>query len=390
MDQEIQQAVDQLLMEQGNYTPLELLLAEGRLLYCDYESWRSGELSDLAETLFGDPKQCQQLLYEADSYANKLRLVAETTHYSVWGNPEAKPLCFSRNATFNHLFHTRYRQASDIPQLDLFMDSANTVLINGITQALIERDSLEARRLLDQLFDADPGNNQLGNLEQLVEATEQLAHPVDNPAHLLSHIEQVLAPQAIDLLESNSRHFLTPQWHRLTLALKAGKFDASIPQLHSSYSAMQAMNWQQVKNSVEEESAWQQQPILIRRHAQASAYLHQEVGATADWFSLCWHFPDQADNIKSEAGATWQQRWRNFIELEPELPNQAFPAWAVIIEPGLIKQLSGIDEAVIDPPEAWRLTLNLLQNNGQMENRKALKECDPVLFRHYLIRANRG
>ena len=122
MNHEIQQAVEQLLMEQGNYTPLELLLAEGRLFYSDYESWRSGDLSDLASTLFGDQNECQQLLYEADSYANKRRLAAEKISYSTWGSTEGKALSFSSNGTFNHLFHTRYRQASDIPQLDLFMD----------------------------------------------------------------------------------------------------------------------------------------------------------------------------------------------------------------------------------------------------------------------------
>jgi hypothetical protein len=396
MNNEIQQAVEQLLMEQGNYTPLELLLAEGRLFYSDYESWRSGELSDLASTLFGDQNECQQLLYEADSYANKRSLIAEKVSYSVWGSTEGKALSFSNNATFNHLFHTRYRQASDIPQLDLFMDSTSTVLINGITQSLIERNQLEARRQLDQLFESDPGNSQLGNLEQLVEATERLTHSVDEPANLLDHLEHVLSPLAIDLLESNSRHFLTPQWHRLTLALEAHTFDAATPKLHSSYSALQAVSWQQVKESVERETEWQQQPILIRRHALACGHLHQEVVATADWFLLCWRFPCQADTIKSEAKPAWQQRWKNFIELEPELPNQTFPAWAIINEPGLLKQLTGLEAAVTEPPEIWRISLALLQDPSQttnrelMANRKALQKSDPQLFQHYLKRVNRA
>ena len=390
MEQEIQQTVDQLLMEQGSYTPLELLLAEGRLLYCDYESWRSGELSDLASTLFGDPKKCQQLLYIANRYANKLHLVAETLHYSVWGDSSDrdKALRFSLNTSFNHLFHTRYRQASDTPQLDLFMDSTGTVLTNGITQALIKRNPPEARRLLDQLFDADPGNSQLGGLEQLVEAIEQLTEPVDDPADLLKHLQQVVSPLAVDLLASNSQHFLTPHWHRLTLALNKYPFDTTAPQLHSSYSAIRALNWQQVKRSVEKERRWQQHPDLIRRHAQACGHLQQQTEASADWFLLCWHHPNHADNIKLEAKREWRQRWRAFTELEPELTIQAFPAWAIINEPGLIKQLSGIEEAVIEPPEVWRVTLKLLKNSDSVENRMALKESDPVLFQHYLMRIN--
>lgn len=393
MNHEIQQAVDQLLMEQGHYTPLELLLAEGRLLYCDYESWRSGDLSNLATTLFGDPKECQQLLYEADSYANQRHLAAEKIDYCRWGNTTRKPLFFSDNATFNHLFHTRYRQASDMPQLDLFIDSTSTVLINGITQALIERNAFEARQLLDQLFDTDPGNNLLGSLEQLVEAIETLTHPVDDSAALLNHLQHVLTPLAIDLLESNSQHFLTPHWHRLTAALEARAFNATTPQLHSSFSAMQAMNWQQVKSSVESETTWQHLPDLIRRHAQACDHLHQEVEAVADWFLLCWHFPNQADTIKCEAKIAWQQRWGKFIELEPELPNQTFPAWVIINEPGLIKQLAGLDRLTIEPPETWQLALKIFQDNTQSSNgpiaiRKALKACCPILFQHYLMRIN--
>lgn len=55
------QALDRLLLEQGCYTPLELLLAEGRLLYSDYETWRQGECRHLESRLFGDPVQIRAL-----------------------------------------------------------------------------------------------------------------------------------------------------------------------------------------------------------------------------------------------------------------------------------------------------------------------------------------
>ena len=54
-DKETREAVDRLLFEQGTYTPLELLLAEGRLLYADYEAWRDGQCDYLEGLLFGDP-----------------------------------------------------------------------------------------------------------------------------------------------------------------------------------------------------------------------------------------------------------------------------------------------------------------------------------------------
>ena len=396
MNQEIQQTLDQLLMEQGNYTPLELLLAEGRLLYSDYESWRSGELPKLEEALFGDLKECRELLNIAAKYVEKLGLVAESINYPMWGSRGNSTLCFSNHSLFNHLFHTRYRKSADITQFDLFMDSTGTVLVNGTTLALVERDYPEARRLLDQLFDADPGNSQLGSLEQLVEAAEELTLPVTEPTALLNHLEQHLTPLAVDQLASGSHHFLTPQWHRLTQALKEQAFHTETPQLHSSYSAMQAMDWQQVKSSVASEQSWQQHPQLIRRHAQACGHLHQEAEAVSDWFRLCWHFPDEAEAIQVEAELPWRRRWLDFIELEPELANQDFPAWAIINEPGIIKQLPNFNEKITMPPAAWPLTLELMSGSSKttdasvLATRKALKRANPALFNHYLQQIDRA
>ncbi len=78
MDPQIQHRVDQLLLEQGEYLPLEFLLAEGRLLYSDYENWRGGELEVLDEKLFGDATQIQKDLSQAAGYAQALGL--ESTH----------------------------------------------------------------------------------------------------------------------------------------------------------------------------------------------------------------------------------------------------------------------------------------------------------------------
>ncbi len=58
----IEQQIDRLLLEQGEYHPLEFLLQEGRLSYADYESWRNGEIRDLSEMLFGDPEQITKTL----------------------------------------------------------------------------------------------------------------------------------------------------------------------------------------------------------------------------------------------------------------------------------------------------------------------------------------
>ena len=48
---QVQAAVQQLVMEHGEYAPLELLLATNRLGYVDYRAWREGRLETLDAVL---------------------------------------------------------------------------------------------------------------------------------------------------------------------------------------------------------------------------------------------------------------------------------------------------------------------------------------------------
>ena len=54
---EIQIAVQQLVMEHGECSPLELLLATNRLGYEDYRAWREGRLAHLDAVLAGGPHE---------------------------------------------------------------------------------------------------------------------------------------------------------------------------------------------------------------------------------------------------------------------------------------------------------------------------------------------
>ena len=393
-DRNLQQAVDRLLLEQGVYTPLELLLAEGRLLFADYEDWRAGQLGYLDELLFGDPEQSRALLQQAAAYARALGLQAETLVYPPWGGGANLP--FSPQVEFDRLFHTRYHRPDTVPQLDLFMDSGGSSLVNGIEQALIGRDHLEARRQLDLLFETDPGHNQLGSLERLVEAAERLPMPLDDAAGELHRLQQELGPLALDLLGSGSRDYLAPFWRRLLETLWQRSFDPVHPELHGSFVALQLEDWDLVQQAIEDLADWRAQPILLRRYAQASGRLQQPERAVCCWFRLCWEFPDQADAIGHEAEPLWRQRWRRFQELEPELPNRDFPAWTLLVRPGLHErlQLAGCLDG-LEPPQDYRVVADLVAAPGAsvsdlIEQRKRLKVSNPALFDHYLERFGRG
>lgn len=391
MKQEIQQAVDKLLLEQGSYTPLELLLAEGRLFYEDYESWRMGEAGCLDETLFGDPKQSRELLTVAVDYAKALGLQPETVNYGSWG-ANKKAIRFSAESDFDHCFHTRYVKAADVPQMDLFMDSGGTVLLNGIVQALMDRDAVEARKSLDQLFDIDPGNRQIGGLEQLVEAAESTDQPVNDSLTLLRTIELELAPLALDLLGAGSHSFLAPQWRRFGHALEGVLFQPEMPDLHWSYAAVQAGDWRQATAGIELITDWREHSVLICRHAQACGRLHEPEAELSSWFLLCWSFPDEAGCIEKQAEPRWRRRWQDFLNLEQELPNHLFPEWVILQEPGLALFMA-LDASTV--PDAYRLIKGLIAGGTKdsldatvMEKRQQLKACCPEVFPYYLQRVS--
>ena len=397
VDKDVRQAVDRLLLEQGAYTPLEFLLAEGRLQYADYEDWRMGEGGFLDESLFGNPAQGRAFLEQGAVYARDLGLEAESLVYSKWGGGDGKSLRFSPDRVFDRLFHTRYRKPADVPQLDLFMDATGVSLVNGITGALRERNYAEAHRLLERLFDADPGNRQIGDLELLVNATESLRLPVGDASAELDYLERELAPLAGDRLDAGSRDFLAPFWHRLLGALRDEPFDPDRPKLHASYPAIHLEAWDLVRQSVESQTAWSDQPLLLRRYARACGRLQLAERAACCWFRICWDFPSQADNVGREAEPFWRSRWQRFTGLEPELDNRDFPAWSLLDQPGLVRRLK--DTACMiaaDAPEDFLLTADLVAAGAAavpaddlIENRRRLKALNPELFAHYLRRFGR-
>ncbi|MCP3868640.1 MAG: hypothetical protein GY703_11200 [Gammaproteobacteria bacterium] len=397
-ERDIRQALDRLLLEQGLYSPLEFLLAEGRLLYTDYEAWRGGEGDYLDEQLFGDSRQCGGLLEQAATYAAELKLVSEPLTYTRWGGGEGDRLRFSRDIRLDRLFHTRYCRPAEQPQLDLFMDATGVSLANGVCGSLKERNYPEARRLLQRLFDTDPGHRQLGSLELLIEAAEGLSLPVEEVSSELNYLEQELAPLAGDVLESGSRDYLVPFWQRLFDVMAKAPFDSNQPGLHASYAALKLEAWELVKRSIEKERDWDRHCTLLRRYARACGRLRQYEAAAGCWFLLCWQFPDQADTLGTEAESIWRHRWQRFLGLEPELDNRDFPAWSLLEQPGLVPQLraSRIDSCKAMPP-AYLATAELVKAGTAavpatelIEERRRLKELNPELFVHYLDRYGRG
>lgn len=387
--QHIQYPVDQLLLEQGEYLPLEFLLREGRLTYADYEAWRNGELDTLDEALFGDQQHIKQQLMQAADYLQRRGWQAEMITYHAWRTDLSRALRFSQNDALDGCFHQRYRKPQDQPQLDMFTDAPATNRVNGITRALANRDAGEARRQLEGLYDTAPDHVRLGELERLVEAAENLNAPVDDVAADLQTLQETLTPLAENLLGKESRNLLVPLWRRLSAALHGQPYHTAQPEQHTSYTASQAMDWDKARQAVEQVSQWQSDPVLLQRHARACEPLHRRCDALLSWFNLCWQFPEQSGAIKSGTDTELHQQWEAFLELEPELPAHDFPGWLLLDKPGLSKVLTGPRHDAVNCPASYRTLYQLqsklsVQTDDNIALRAQLKQQDPVLFQHYL------
>jgi len=392
MTNQVQSSVDQLLLEQGEYSPLDFLLQEGRLHYADYEAWRNNEIKYLDTALFGDAEQITALLTQAKNYLQRLGLQSQSAQYHTWHQQSPQSLRFSQNPSLDECFHQHFRKAQDQPQLDLFMDAPANSLVNGIQQALVNRHQTEARRQLERLYDTAPDHAKLAGLEQLVSAVENLSTPVNDIASEMKTLQEQLTPLAETLVGKDSHNILVPQWQRLSESLQHEPYNNDTPMLHNSYTAMQAMDWNRVRETVEQVPNWQSNLTLLHRHARACGRLQLNHAALMSWFLLCWLFPDNVDALASDIDTDISCYWSDFLEIEPELPPQTFPAWLLIRNAGLVNILPAPEDCTAIPCSAAYHTLYSLQTDKHQPNQKTddinkralLKQQDPALFQHYL------
>lgn len=149
-------AVDRLLLEQGVYAPLELLLAEGRLSFFDYEAWRCGGIATLEKLLTGNPEPIRALLEQAGRYAAALGLRAERREHLSWEEGAGQQLHISSDAVLADLCCIHYLRNANEVQLDLFA-MRRALDWAGVRQAVLGERTwrdypLVRQRLAEALF----------------------------------------------------------------------------------------------------------------------------------------------------------------------------------------------------------------------------------------------
>ncbi|AMN47420.1 hypothetical protein ACG33_09990 [Steroidobacter denitrificans] len=407
IDPELQAQIDAQLLEQGAFTPLDLLFNSGRLFYEDYERWRRREIDLLETALMGAIDKIKEQLSHAAGYARSIGLQEQTQEFTAWLAAETHPLRISADAQLQRLIAARYVPAQNAPQMDLFFDNPVVALINGIAAALCARDAVEARRRLDRLYVQAPTHADLATFDQLLAALEHLESPVASPRQEMQALLGI-TPGAKRLLGTQARDLLAPLWSRIGQSLATVAFAPQEPELHASFAFAQAQDWRNVEFSILGEPQWWLYAPLCLHLAYSAVHRGRRIEALAAWAQLCWLAPEHAAaefERRQQPDRGIAALWQRFLEMEDALERQTgrsgndslcleecldardFPAWLLMHEPGLVQQLPEDLPRSDGPGERhYRCVHRLIQArraeraDEELALRTALRHAHPALF----------
>lgn len=385
--------IDQIVSDLGYYSPIELLLRQGRLRYADYESWRYGQVDFIAEQLMGSAKRINKLLSDARDYILTLNFTAEPSEFYGWKGDKANQLlafCRSGSDIDITLLNTQYQRQQSVPQLDLFFDNQGVQLANELILALAGRNAELAEQKLSQLELADPGNSLCGQGAKLLDALQRLEQHEDLPDPLsqLDEIKHHLLPLAKEALQGRTRDYIAPFWRQLAENMNTDSYSEDHPDLHPAYCYTQILQWPDVIDSINNTAHWRQFPSLYGLLSQARYQQDQRIESLQLACDYCWSFPQQKPAFIIDAHSLEQYSLFIDLELDEKWGWFHFPAWLLLHEPGLVAHLE-VDSKYND--EAFRLLQQLLQptqldDQQNMELRGRLKTVHDGIFDFYLAK----
>ena len=396
---QVQAAVQQLVMEHGEYAPLELLLATNRLGYDDYRAWREGRLETLDAVVADGKHELRAWLEGAQSWACALGLAAESAVHHGWENNAGIDLVASADPRLNALLSTRFRHTREHDQLDLFIDSKQTAAVNALVDALTACHASEARGAIERLVQINRDHGQRFHAAKLISALE--APSPDGPergVERLERMEREWVPAAFALLGTRRRDFLAPLWRDIGRALDPAPFDPGNPEHHASRAYREGLDWERMQRSVVAVPDDESEPVLLTRLAEAYWRLRDRAKAIESWFALCRLAPEAFEQlIEASDFPDWslQNAWRLAQEqaLEHEMTPAWFPAWMLLEEPGLAGVLAPL-HADDEPSRAFDLVVALLSHSDLdergIEFRRSLQDIHPGLLELFLAKRARA
>jgi len=371
----INELIDQLLVRDGEYRPLELLIALRRLDRSSLQRFERESNGVLEDSLYGDPERVQQQLSWAADRARALGLQPRTE-----ARPAGQGQLF-RRATTDHQARTVWSRAEARAQADLFLDNALSVTRRDLTRALQQADRQAAETALVDLARTDSGADLLVDAEHLVGALGWLDDDSLDQAAVVDAVEGDLAARARRVLgRSDGKRFIARFFGHLARLQPSDEQPAgplSIAELHDRSgdhsAALEALDQQ---SAVEKTS--EQRLVEIR----ASLALEKRERALQALSLLCWTDPQAAEGwLELGLDDELSRRVEQFWDLETPLDIGVFPAW--LLARGYPMPLVE-DAPASDHARALESIRALRQDPANIAARSWLQAHCPDLLAHWM------
>lgn len=234
-------------------------------------------------------------------------------------------------------------------QLDIFADSRDVVLRNGVLDQLQRRDGAAARAALEQLAAEYPGDGALAAMTVLVGELEHAptASFADHAALAVARcmLEEEVVPAARRVLSAQTVHaWLAPCWRSLARRATTLPYLAADADSHAAPLWLRAGDGAAASEAVERIESWWRIPAPLTWMTEAR---YRTGGLDAAWpllAELAWLAPGRlAALLPGLSDASLDALRRRF---DAEFPGSGevddytwFPAWLLVVKPALSSML---------------------------------------------------
>ena len=277
-------------------------------------------------------------------------------------------------------------------QLDIFLDSESAQAANALSSALARADVGEARRSLNTLKTVDPSHHWLSHAETLIEALES-APPktAQDGQEILARIDREWTKAADTIFGAGNHSLLLSIWRAVGESLIGEEFNPDHPNLHPSYAYAKISDWASVEQSIRETPDFSEQSVLLSRIAEAIWHQSRRVESISYWFALCWLVPEVFRSLMEKGAipdSALRDGWLKGLDedFEPAPTGPWFPAWMLLLEPGLARRT--VEPTGTSVPETAFATLRSLTlgDGADTDLRKRLQKLHPGLLACFLAK----
>lgn len=377
----------------GNFCLLDWLIAANHLDYAEYDKWRNGEIDVLDSCIKLNPGELEHAVNNTEEFCRRLKLTASEKPYYQWNTDGGVQLNASRNRDLNKSLTQSWQRAQDLPQLDIFLDNSDVGAENDLRNALENRMFGRAKEKLLELGRINNSHPRLGVYQDLVNygcyMDENPLVPETN-ATLISEeidgLEKEVEPLAREVLGSQARDYLAFAWRRLADGLQGVHFNSEQPRVHQSHALEKIPDWAVLKETLADEPALFQQPVMLQRLANAHRQLGEKSLYLLFWCYLFEHHPAWAtDIVEARDEPELYDLWEQFFDTDEEMDPIWFAGFILIKNRGLIHQLSHVGEFTHSSTLAVINLLKVaLKKEDEAQVRQILQQVAQPLLNLYL------